>query len=154
MININVNVSKVRSAANRLQRRIKDVRPFFEGEASDIIYGEIRKTFDTEGYGSWRPLNRAYAREKMLERPGKSILRWSDAYYRSATSRGGPGSVHIATNRTLRIGVDATRFEDQYPLKHERGDVATPKRPVFAIAGPQVREPVSRALRRYFFKEV
>ena len=154
MIRLTVNTSRAQQRVQRIQDRLRNLRPFFADEASDVVYDELREVFDSEGYGTWPPLSAGYAAKKRQLRPGKSILRFDDTYFRSATSRGGQGSLHIVTNRSLRIGVRPERFASQYPAAHEEGRGRLPARPVFELARPRLREPIRRAFQAYFARSV
>ena len=154
MIKIRVNTSRARQRIRRVQRGLRNLRPFFADEATDVVYREIEQVFDSEGYGTWPPLSPAYAARKRRERPGKSILRYNDAYFRAATTPRGQGSIHEVRGRSLRIGVRSDEFPEQYPARHEEGSGRLPARPVFELARPRLRGPIQRAFRAYFAKEL
>ena len=154
MLKITVNTSRARQRIRRVQRGLRNLRPFFADEASDVVYREIEQAFDSEGYGTWQPLSPGYAARKRRERPGKGILRYDDNYFRAATSRAAQGSVHQVTGRSLRIGVRSDAFTEQYPARHEEGGGRLPARPVFGLVRPRLRGPIRRAFRAYFAREV
>ena len=151
MIHIRVDVP--RQQYERIRKSLREFRPFFESEGSPLIYSEIRKVFDTEGYGSWPPLSPAYARWKRIVAPGKKMLRLTDAYFQSATSSTGIGSVYRVSERHLKIGVDSSKFRERYPTKHEAG-IDVPARPVFEIAAERVIPQIATAFQRYVFRRI
>ena len=153
MLNIRVNSSNLNARITRLKRSLSNLSPFFQREGSRLVFDEIRDAFDSEGYGTWAPLSPSYAARKRQERPGKGILRYDDTYFRSATSPGGVGSIHVVSNRSLRIGVRSDAFFGGYPALHEHGTARLPARPVFELVRPRLRPRIVRALTSYFGRE-
>jgi len=153
MFGLSLDASSVLRRIESYRERLRQLRPFFAGVASDIIYDELKDVFRTEGYGSWPPLSPRYAAWKRSQVGNKSILRFYDTYFDSATSQTGRGSVHHIRDNSLTIGVDERKFPGRYPLVHELGSGNIPARPVFDLARPKIVEPVSRAFCKYFFNE-
>lgn len=152
MFQLKVDSSDLRGLIDRYQSSLNDLRPFLAGDATDIVYREIRRAFETEGYGTWPPLSPAYARWKARVRPGKGMLRFNDAYYRAATTPRSRGSRYQVTNKSLRIGVREEQFPGRYPLVHELGSSRVPARPVFGLVGDRIREPIGEAFRDYLVR--
>ena len=152
MISINIDTSALLSGLARRRKTLRHLRPFFANEATDSIYAELRAVFATEGYRRWAPLNSVYARRKARLRPGKTILRYDDNYFKAATTRNSRGSVYQVSDTGMTLGVNPTAFPGRYPLLHEVGTSRLPARPVFEIARTRVRQPLQRALDDYFFR--
>ena len=150
MVDIRIDTTRARQKLSRFQDSLRHLRPFFESEVAPIIYREIRRVFETEGYGTWPPLSSAYAAPKRIDRPGKGLLRYDDTYFQAATTRGSFGNVEVYTSDELRIGIDPNAFVGGYPAVHEEGSGRIPARPVFGLAGPRVRPEIVRAFRSYF----
>ena len=153
MVDFSVDTSALRRRIARRRKQIKDLRPFFAGEATDIIYAEIRRAFLSRGYGSWSPLSPAYAIRKAKERPGKGLLRYDDTYFKAATKKSAFGSVYRVSRRGLVIDVNENLFPGEYPALHEEGTSRLPARPVFGLVRPRVRRDVRRALGNYLFRQ-
>lgn len=151
MISINIDTSALLSGLARQRKTLRNLRPFFANEATDSIYAEVRKVFATQGYGRWAPLSPAYARRKARLRPGKTILRYDDNYFKAATSRNSRGSVYQVSDTGMTLGVNPTAFPGRYPLLHEIGTSRLPARSVFEIARSRLRKPLRRAFDDYFF---
>ena len=152
MLRIRLNASTLERRLTRLERRLKNLRPFFETHGRRVIYNEIERVFETEGDGTWPPLSPGYASFKRRVRPGKGLLRFDDAYFRAATSESGEGSVFIAGQRSVTVGVDTSTFFGAYPEAHEEGRGRLPARPVFDIARENVVTPLVAALTDYLFE--
>ena len=131
LLNIRIDAHQAREDLDYLERRVRDARPFMRIAAAKI-YDKIREVFATEGYGTWPELSEPYASNKRAAVGNKTILRYSDRYYKAATSPT-EDSIFEVTRRGLEIGVKSENFPDSYPLLHEEGDPERnlPPRPVF-----------------------
>jgi hypothetical protein len=99
----------VRVSLQRFGQRIRDFRPFWIEYFAPAYSRLLQRNFETEGemVGGWAPLSPAYAAWKAAHYPGKTILRRTDALFRSLNfERGqpGPGGIFIAEARSLVVG--------------------------------------------------
>ena len=152
MLTVRVDTSGLRDRIARIRQRVRNLRPFFAMEGTRILHDEIRRVFETEGYGTWPPLSPGYAARKRSIAPGKPILQLTGAYFRAATSRSAQGSRVSATSRRLSVGIDSSRFADNYPALHEEGEGRLPARPVFELASPRAHTRIADALGGYVFR--
>ena len=117
-----------------LDSRLSDLRPFWKDDAAPLVQGETAEIFLTEGRGEWADLHPAYAAEKEITHPGKTILRRDDHYITAATSTSHPANVFEASETEMVYGIDggwfSSRFGDNYPERHELG-IGVPQRQVF-----------------------
>ena len=154
MIRLEVRANQFEAELTRVQKSLRQLRPFFAGEATLIAYDELRQVFLSQGYGSWPPLSARYASYKRRVRPGKSLLRFNDVYFRAATTRYAQGSDYQVSQRGLRVGVDPLEFRGGYPALHETGSGRLPARPVFSLAAPRVEARISEAFGGYVFRRI
>lgn len=148
-LNLRMNTSRLEERLRQYSKRVRNLRPFFEGEASRLFYNQVRRVFESRGFGSWSPLSADYARRKRRVRGGKGILRDTDTYFRAATTSSARGSLHRATHSSLQIGV---QYPVTYAFYHEQGTRNLPRRPVFALARERSSRPIRLALGRYLFR--
>ncbi|HYE86258.1 MAG TPA: phage virion morphogenesis protein [Vicinamibacterales bacterium] len=96
-------------ALSRFGDRIKDFRPFWIEYFAPSFYRSIQRNFELEGQavGGWAPLSPAYKAWKDQHYPGKTILRRTDALFRSLTFDGrgaGPRGIFLPDQRQLVLG--------------------------------------------------
>ena len=153
MLRIRVNSRAVRHDIDLLEKRVRNARPFMRSTARKL-YGKIKEVFDTEGYRTWPPLSEPYASEKLAYVGYKTILRYSDRYYRAATSNT-EDSIFNLTSTRLEIGVKHENFPDHYPLAHEEGrpQQGLPARPVYGYIDVDAEELVED-MERYLFERI
>ena len=152
MVNVRLNTRQLQNRIRRIQRNLRNMRPFFVREGSRIVYNELRRVFRTEGYGTWSPLNPDYANWKRQIAPGQPILQLSGAYFRAATTPNAQGSDSVAGIDNLQIGIDTSQFPNRYPELLERGTTRMPARPVYALVRQRVGTKVATALGDYVFR--
>lgn len=131
-INIDfADLNRVQAFLNEVDRRLSDLRPFWNDFAAPAIAGEISEVFLTEGRGEWDDLHPAYAAIKQITHPNKTILRRDDHYIQAATSASHPANIFEATPTEMTWGVDGSWFDFDYPSAHEEGRGRLPQREVF-----------------------
>ena len=124
LLNLQVFVSNIDALFQNHSR-------FWSQYVAPFGYSEIDDIFDSEGRGSWDPLDPVYAAQKARTHPGKGILRREDAYYRAATGPNRPGSIYEVSPTELVIGVRGSSIEHaQY---HEEGTENLSARPVYEL---------------------
>lgn len=148
MYKIRLDTSQFKSRLKEDRKKLRDLKPFFLKEGSDIVYREIRKVFLNEGYGSWSALSPKYAAWKSRFYPGKTILRRDDTYFQAATGPNASDSFREATASRLRIGVTGP----EYAIYHEEGTQRMPARPVFELAADRLERPLLQSLEQYLFR--
>lgn len=119
-------VETVRSDLLRFEDRADSPGPFLAAVAQDF-YELQERAFATEGAssgGRWAPLSPRYATHKASRYPGKTILRRTDALYRSLT---GPFSEFS----TFRLTDDEVLMATRHPaaVPHAQGTSRMPARP-------------------------
>lgn len=101
--------------------------PLLWGETIIALTEAERDWFATEGDGTWKPLNPAYAARKASLFPGKPILRATDTLYESLTEP--KYAAAIAGPNMMVFGSD-----DPVAEYHYRGTPKMPKRnPLISI---------------------
>lgn len=80
MITIAFDVLKLQGYVTDLESRLTDRTQLFSDFIAPLVAGEIAEIFETEGRGEWAPLHSAYAAEKEITHPGKTVLRRDDNY--------------------------------------------------------------------------
>lgn len=127
----------------------EDMSPLWEKLATSF-QGIERRAFHSQGAtsaGGWAALSPAYAAWKARAYPGKTILRRTDALYRSLTER--PFGVEVIEPHLMRLGTDVksdTGFD--YPRAHQQGTARMPRRRPVVLTEADRRNWV-RALQRY-----
>lgn len=111
-----------------LDRRLKDLSPFWRDYVAPYTYNVIERIFRTEGYNQWDELNPQYAARKNITHPGQPILRRDDVYYQAATGPDHSDSVTNIEPLSLILGV-----ETAYAGFHEQGTDRLPQRAVYAL---------------------
>ena len=110
---------------SELERRFSDLTPFWNDFAAEWIADQTRDIFETEGSGTWVPLDPAYAAAKAETHPGRGVLQRTGTYLAAATEVAHPGNVFVATPTEMTFGVDAayfvSQFGENYPERHELG---------------------------------
>lgn len=141
MINLGFKVEgqdKLNDALEELELTFKDFRPLFR-EAAKLFYEFEKQAFEAEGEtsagGEWEELSPLYELIKEQRYPGKTILRRTDALYRSLTQPNARGSIRRVTETELLIGTGI-----DYALWHQTGTSRMPERPVIALTGQQNRQ--------------
>ena len=137
MIDIDFSdVQKLEAMVSELEARFSDYTGFWNDFATELLTGAVRDVFQTEGYGTWAPLDPATVRAKALAGEGARILERTGAYREAATTLSDPGNVLHATATELMYGVSgesfAARFGENYPERHEFG-IGVPMRSVFGL---------------------
>lgn len=115
---------EVKVSLSRFGERIKNFKPFWLDYVAPTLYRDIRRNFETQGsyVGGWRPLDPGYASWKAKHYPGKTILRRTDALFRSLSfdgSQAGAGGIFVADETTLVVGTSIP-----YAQYHQFGDKA------------------------------
>ena len=109
---------------------------------------------------SGRRLHPAYAAEKAITHPGKTILRRDDNYIQAATSTAHPGNISHFGPSEMIWGVDGGYFEavygENYPEQHELGTERLPARPVFALisVGGRLDENIEKLTEKWVREEI
>ena len=138
---------------------LEDLTPFWDSMAQPLVVEEIARIFATQGHGSWAPLSDKYHLYKSRVFPGKTILRRKDTYFRAST-RKGAGNVYERDKDRMEWGVDldwfASAFGYPYPVAHEEGRGANPKRPVYELAANSraLNNNLVLGLRQYLHKSI
>jgi phage gpG-like protein len=96
-------------ALSRFGASIQDFKPFWIEYFAPTFYRDVRRNFELEGsyVGGWAPLSPAYRAWKSEHYPGKTILRRTDALFRSLQFDGGQvgqGGIFQADTRALVLG--------------------------------------------------
>lgn len=143
-----LNTYSFNKSVSDFRRRLSNLRPFFQNEASNIVHETIKHVFETEGYGTWAPLDPGYASWKASRYPGQGILRREGTYFRATTTATTPQSYRRVNRRSLQIGVQNLDFV----LFHERGTGNLPRRSVFTTASERLERPVLESLNTYLFR--
>jgi phage gpG-like protein len=121
--------------------RGQDATPAFERIADDFMgYEKLR--FDTDGYGTWAPLQPSTIAEKARKGLDPRVLRATGELHRSLTERGDP-------HQELHITPDFMLFGSnvEYARFHQRGEGVPQRRPL-GFTETQKRDTV-RVLQRY-----
>jgi phage gpG-like protein len=106
----------VRVSLQRFGQRIQDFRPFWIEYFAPAFYRDLQRNFELEGryVGGWAPLSPAYKAWKDQHYPGKTILRRTDALFRSLTFDGhtvGPRGIFLPEERRLVLGTSVEYAE-------------------------------------------
>ena len=129
---------KLNDALEALELTFKDFRPLFR-DAAKLFYEFEKEAFETEGEssaaGEWAELSPLYELLKEQQFPGKTILRRSDALFRSLTQPNARGSIRRVTETELVIGTTI-----DYALYHQTGTSRMPARPIIALTQKQERQ--------------
>jgi len=160
MIDIQIDgLSRLRAYVTELESRLTDRTRLFSDFIAPLIAGEIAEVFETEGRGEWPALHPAYAAEKAITHPGKTILRRDDTYIQAATSTAHPGNISHFGASEMIWGVDGGYFEavygENYPERHELGE-GPPARPVFALltVGGRLDENIEKLTEKWVHEEI
>lgn len=139
----------IRVSLSRFGERIRDFRPFWIEYFAPAFYRDVHRNFETQGgfiEGGWKPLSPAYARWKAQHYPGKTILRRTDALFRSLQLTGstpGPDGIFEPDARSLVLGTAVA-----YARYLQRGTDRMVARP-FLFIGRQARSTFGRLLHRF-----
>lgn len=108
--------------------RLKDFRPFWIDYFAPSFYRNLQRNFELEGsyVGGWAPLSPGYAAWKQAHYPGKTILRRTDALFRSLSFENGhvgPRGIFLPGERALVLGtsVDYAQFHQTPGSFRSRG---------------------------------
>lgn len=141
MVNLGFKVEgqgKLLDALDELELTFRDFRPLFR-EAAKLFYEFEKQAFETEGEssaaGDWEELSPLHELIKQQAFPGKTILRRTDALFRSLTQPNARGSIRRVTDTELLIGTGI-----DYALYHQTGTSRMPERPVIALTDEQQRQ--------------
>lgn len=161
MIEVRIDgLSRLQAYVIELERRLTDRTRLFSDFIAPLIAGEIAEVFETEGRGEWPALHPAYAAEKAITHPGKTILRRDDNYLQAATSTRHPGNIAHFGPSEMIWGVDTGYFEavygEPYPEHHELGTEWLPARPVFALVtvGGRLDENIEQLTEKWAREEI
>lgn len=138
----------VKVSLSRLGDRISDFKPFWVEYFAPAFYRSIARNFETEGsyVGGWAALTEPYRTWKAQHFPGKTILRRTDALFRSLqydTGRVGHRGIFLPDARSLVLGTSV-----HYASYLQQGTPRMVKRP-FLFLGAQARSTFGRALHRF-----
>lgn len=140
MVDINFDaVLRVEIFIGDIGERLRDYTRFFTDFVAPFTHAEIDDIFESEGGGSWAPLDPIYAARKAVTHPGKGILEREGTYRNAATHPDHPGSLVEVSQTELVLGVSGTYFEStfgaNYPAVHEEGndDQNLSARPVYEL---------------------
>jgi hypothetical protein len=108
-LTLRFQVAEGRLLHRQLARMSLDLDDFREPleEAGGAYYDAIKGEFARQGqYGpqKWPALSEWYARWKATHHPGKTMLRLTDALYRSITDKGDAHAIYELSSHTLRLG--------------------------------------------------
>lgn len=141
MINLGFQIEgddRLLDKLEELELTFKDFRPLFR-DAAKLFYEFEKEAFETEGdssaAGEWEPLSPLYELIKERDYPGKTILRRTDALYKSLTQPNARGSIRRVTESELLIGTSI-----DYAIYHQTGTRFMPERPVIALTERQERQ--------------
>ena len=128
-------LGKAEGVFKTLKKRFQDLRPFWRRILTPLVIAEIEEIFQTEGRGSWPPLDEEYAERKRQARPGKTMLRYDDHLLKSLETEGAPGNIAELKPQYMIWGLDAEEFRqfgdgEPYPRYHELG-WGVPRRAIF-----------------------
>jgi len=163
MVDINFDaVLRTELFIRNIGERLQDATRFWKYYVAPFTYDEIADIFDSEGHGSWAPLDPIYAARKAVTHPGQGILRREDTYFDAATHPNHPGSIAEYSPTALVLGVSGTYFEStfgaNYPGLHEEGndDQNLSARPVYELiaAGERFEERVGHLGEKWQREEI
>ena len=160
MITIEFDINRLQAYLNEVETKLTDYTRLWSDFIAPLVVGEIAEVFETEGRGEWPPLHPAYAAEKEITHPGKTILRRDDNYIQAATSTSHPGNIAQFGPREMVWGVDTGYFEaiygEPYPEHHELGTDRLPARPVFALitVGGRLDENIEQLTEKWVAEEI
>ena len=150
---------KLQAYVTELESKLTDRTRLFSDFIAPLVAGETTEVFETEGRGQWPPLHPAYAAEKEITHPGKTILRRDDNYIQAATSTSHPGNIAHFGPSEMIWGIDGGYFEavygENYPEKHETGD-GVPWRPVYdlILVGGRLDENIEKLTEKWAREEI
>ena len=132
MVDINFDaVLRVEIFIRNIGERLQDYSRFWRDYVAPFTYSEIDDIFDSEGHGSWAPLDPIYAARKAMDFPGQGILRREDTYFDAATHPNHPGSIAEYSPTELVLGVSGSTVE--HAAFHEEGTENLSARPVYEL---------------------
>lgn len=116
-----------------IEENVADMRPAWSALRQRFLTIERRQFATQGGYsGGWSPLSPAYARWKARHYPGKTILRRTDALWRSLTE--GP-MVAVLEPDYMVLGTSV-----EYAEYHQLGGGRLPRRRPVELADAERRE--------------
>ena len=149
MIDINFDaVLRTEIFIRNIDSRLQDARRLWTDYVTPFVLDEVDDIFESEGHGSWAPLDPIYAARKSQAFPGKGILEREGTYRDAATHPNHAGSLAEISPTELVLGVSGAYFEStfgaNYPAVHEEGndDQNLQARPVYELiaAGERFEE--------------
>ena len=149
MIDINFDaVLRVEIFIGNIDARLQNATRLWADYVTPFVHDEIDDIFESEGHGSWAPLDPIYAARKAVTHPGKGILEREGVYRDAATHPNHAGSLSVISPTELVLGVSGAYFEStfgaNYPAFHEgQEDVENLQaRPVYELiaAGERFEE--------------
>jgi len=105
-VNVKITVEgdeRLADAFEQFARKVADLRPQWPAVAGKF-YEHVRATFDSQGFGTWKPLSSRYAAWKRRHFPSPSILEATGNLRRSLTSQSTPNSIYRAAPLSLELG--------------------------------------------------
>ena len=153
MIDINFDMLlRVEGFIDRIDMRLRNFSRFWTDFVAPFTYGEIDDIFESEGHGSWAPLDPIYAARKAVTHPGKGILERDGTYRDAATHPNHPNSLIDISPTELELGVSGLG----YPAFHEEGTDDLSARPVYEliVAGQRFEERIGQLGEKWASEEV
>ena len=120
-------------------RRVSDLRPYW-GQAAGVFFKHAQQTFDTQGFGSWRPLSPRYAAWKRQHYPSTLILERTGDLRRSLVSRSTPNSIYREAPLSLELGTTV-----RYARYHQTGTSRMPARPPLIVT-PELEQGIGAVI--------
>jgi hypothetical protein len=128
----------------RMEGRLLDPRPVLS-RFVDLLQQMMAERFAAEGEGDWAPLAASTVAKK-----GSSVIgRETDAMMEALTTEGAEGALREITDDELIFGISLVNEEGfAYPVAFDSGTRNQPARPLFDLAGLDLRA-FTRELQRY-----
>lgn len=134
---------KAKIALNHLEKDLQDYSPFFKDRGVEIIKKTVKEIFESEGQthrtSRWPRLKKSTRIQKAKRYPGKKILRRTDRYYNSLTSR-------------PTVTITAKRFT--YGTNVPYSVYLEPTRPVLTSAATILPEILRSGMERYLGSKI
>lgn len=138
---VRVNVERVVSAVLHDKRQVEDLRPIWEFVWEDFIVDQIKKVFETDGYGEWA---------QRLDNLPHPLLRKTYRLYRSYTQQRIRENINERDKQSYRFGTSVP-----YAIYHEQREGGGTVRPVVGLVLRELRQgggarKLTEAFERYF----
>ena len=131
-VNVKITIEGEESLADAFGlfgARVRDLRPYWP-QVAGRFYQHERETFDSSGFGTWKPLSDRYRIWKARHFPSTSILEATGNLRRSLTSQSTPNSIYREAPLSLELGTTvryAKAHHEGATLKIRRGARAAGK---------------------------